>query len=962
MNSKGQFSIIAALLVAVVLVGTVITTYATLRQSASQEQPQVLTAVDETNLALDKVLGFTVGYYGSVLQVTGDSAYAKSLTTTYLRDSLGSLADIKPEWGAVFTLVSLDLSANWFTNASYSAGEAVVDYSLPGLGISGMSYKTSCRMDVQVSNSSSLNQACLTVLKDGSEPLINLGRANFKFYRYLQPNASWGFEEPSGEFTVFANGTYVIGIPTGMGIDASDYMVQVTDTRGIMVAAASFSRITASFMWNTTSVLPAADYVDSSTVNVGVQSNFTAQQFGPDGISDTLTENVFRTIAQNYNASEFNLGSTSLVSGLLSDLQSDNGVRMVFRSYVSGTSIQTFYAHQETTTIGGTPYYVFKTDAADASGLTLTAQMSSSRVMLGKSVYRLQGISSIPESTWTVNYRAWQDPPATEVAFDSASSVEATSLASSVMWAHTTGAANNRLLVVAVSVHSATDTPATVSSITYGGVALTQVTTALYSSSNPQVRTYVFRLVNPQSGTQPIAVTFSSPTLYVCGATTYANVDPNAPIQTSATATGSSSAPSVEVSATGTGRAVFGHVAGDRQVAFKSAGAGSGTTGNPTPSYPSGLQANDLILLQVTVRDTSNTPTTPSGFTLLHGPDSTGTGRQWIYYKFATGSESGTITVIIGGSSCKIARMYSFRNVALSSFTEGGSFGSGSSSTINARSVTTSGSDRLAVSFVFVNDDNAVDSFTGETGGDWTEATSEFTTSAGSDGCVQLQIATIASAGTISGGSYTMGASDPWGVRAFALKPTTNWTITEGGGQNSRWTKETYLFKGRGSDRLNVTSGTVAMSWSTSLAANWVCSAVVINPVVPVAHCDVDVLIRRSDGSQRSVIATNVANSGNLTSVATTLSGTYSWGAYTVVDQTDYLEVDYYAEVTVPASLNAYLRIDDSSLALSNQTRIEGIVIPSEYTSEVEFMGTSNMQSWTLLNWATDSNCTAEGV
>jgi FlaG/FlaF family flagellin (archaellin) len=211
-----------------------------------------------------------------------------------------------------------------------------------------------------------------------------------------------------------------------------------------------------------------------------------------------------------------------------------------------------------------------------------------------------------------------------------------------------------------------------------------------------------------------------------------------------------------------------------RHVTFVSAGTGSGTTSNPSPAYPSGLAANDLILLQVTVRDTTNTPTTPAGFTLLYGPDSTGTGRQWIYYKFATGTESGTITITISGSNCKIARMYAFRNVALSSFTEGGGFGSGTSRTISAQSVTTTGTGRLTVSFVFVNNDNSVGSFTGEAGGDWTEAVSEFTTSAGSNGCVQLQTATMASAGTISGGSYDMGSgnSDPWGVRAFALIPS----------------------------------------------------------------------------------------------------------------------------------------------------------------------------------------------
>ncbi|MCJ7655360.1 MAG: hypothetical protein MUO97_08715, partial [Dehalococcoidia bacterium] len=206
------------------------------------------------------------------------------------------------------------------------------------------------------------------------------------------------------------------------------------------------------------------------------------------------------------------------------------------------------------------------------------------------------------------------------------------------------------------------------------------------------------------------------------------------------------------------------------QVKYIGAGTASGVTGNPTPAYPAGLQANDLILLQVTVRDTSTTPTTPSGWTLLYGPDSTGTGRQWIYYRFSSGGETGTITVTIGGTTCKIARMYAFRNVALSSFTEGGGFGSGSGATISAQTVATTDIRRLAVSFVFVNDNNAVDSFAGETGGDWVEA-AEFNTTQGSDGAVQLQTAIMAGGGTISGGSYTMSAADPWGVRAFALIP-----------------------------------------------------------------------------------------------------------------------------------------------------------------------------------------------
>ncbi len=662
------------------------------------------------------------------------------------------------------------------------------------------------------------------------------------------------------------------------------------------------------------------------------------------------------------------LGATEYVSGSISDLASDDGSYAVFRSYQSAASSQSLYAHSETTTIGGTSYYLQRLTSADGTATSLSASMDTAgRQLWGKSVYALTGVSTIPAGTWTMYYRGWQDAsPA--IAFDSASSVEASTAAASVSWSHTTTTASNRLLIVTVNVYAATGTPTTVASVTYGGVALTQVTTALNSMADPQIRTYTFQLVNPASGTRTIAINFAASTLYVCGATTYANVDQTTPIQTWQTATGSSTSPSVSVTATGTGRAVFGTLAGYRtaetvaQVTYVGAGAGSGTSmGNPTPSYPSGLQANDLILLQVSVSNSYSTPTPPDDFTLLYGPDSTGTGRQWIYYKFSDGTESGFITITIGGYSANMARMYAFRNVALSSFTEGGDFGSGAGSTIYARSVTTTGDKRLAVSFVFVNDDNSVDDFTGETGGDWQEA-AEYLYSGpyyNDDGCIQLQTATMASAGTISGGSYNMGASDRWGVRAFALKPNAApppWIITEGSGQNNRWAAETNPYKGEGSDKLNVAAGTVTMSWSTDLAPNWVCSAVVINPVAPAGHCDIDILIRKSDGSVRATIASNVAASSDLTSTAATLSGTYAWDTYTVVDQTDYLEIDYYVHVTTPvAGVDAYLRIDDSALAVSDQTRITGIMLPNGYTAEVEFTGSSNLLNWTQILWQIDS-------
>jgi len=112
------------------------------------------------------------------------------------------------------------------------------------------------------------------------------------------------------------------------------------------------------------------------------------------------------------------------------------------------------------------------------------------------------------------------------------------------------------------------------------------------------------------------------------------------------------------------------------------------------------------------------------------------------------------------------------------------------------------------------------------------------------------------------------------------------------------------------------------------------------------AHADVDVLIRQASGSIRTTIGTNVANSGAITTTESTLSGTYAWIAYTVVDQTDYLEIDYFIDVTKSSpSKNVSLRIDDGSLAVADQTRATNIYLPSEHTVSTEFLFSSMTQN-----------------
>jgi hypothetical protein len=250
LNNRGQFSIIAALLVAIILIATVVVTYSSIRNSTIEDQPQVLSAIDETNFAIKQILGFTIGYYGSVLKVTGNSSYAKMLATKYLLSGLENIANMHPEWGISFNVSNVDMRIFWFTNTSYSTGDLAVSYSLAGLGIYGMTYQTSCALSVDVEETVSGTQTRLIVTKDENESLVNLGKQNFKFFRYNYASSTWELTSPSTEPVAFANGTYLIDIPSE--VDPYSYIVQVEDSRGIIVVASSFSRYTCTLAWNTT--------------------------------------------------------------------------------------------------------------------------------------------------------------------------------------------------------------------------------------------------------------------------------------------------------------------------------------------------------------------------------------------------------------------------------------------------------------------------------------------------------------------------------------------------------------------------------------------------------------------------------------------------------------------------------------------------------------------------------------
>jgi hypothetical protein len=213
------------------------------------------------------------------------------------------------------------------------------------------------------------------------------------------------------------------------------------------------------------------------------------------------------------------------------------------------------------------------------------------------------------------------------------------------------------------------------------------------------------------------------------------------------------------------------------------------------PSFPT---AGNIIVLHLFQDGTGTNPTfdafnnvealdgTDSSMTLVASAAAVGgtpNAKQFIHIgrSMITGTPGPSADITTAGDDL-YCRMYEFATVSagttLATVIENSTAGSFSNGTpltqaqINDTAVVTLGADRLALNLVAVNDDNAVGAFTGMTGGTWAEA-AEYAEPFGTDATIQLQTAAMASAGTIDGGSYTMVASDAWGVVGFALIGTT---------------------------------------------------------------------------------------------------------------------------------------------------------------------------------------------
>jgi len=282
--NKGQFSIIAALLVSVILVTAVISTYSMVRNAPIRESPKVLTAIGEMNADIKRILDFTVGYYGSILKVTGNSTYAQGLAKSYLSSGLVNIAHSHPEWNPSFDLHFGSASTRWFMPQSFSAGNISVTYSLAALGIEGVKYETSSALEVTMLESDP-GLAKVRVIRDNTEPELGLTRENFWFYNYTE-ESTWELIHPETDPTISSSGVYTLTVPSK--VNPNSYAIQIDDNRGLIVSAFYSQRSVSSgvpqfsytFDWGEPDIVDIYESLSTDVMAIELLQNGTLRWLG----------------------------------------------------------------------------------------------------------------------------------------------------------------------------------------------------------------------------------------------------------------------------------------------------------------------------------------------------------------------------------------------------------------------------------------------------------------------------------------------------------------------------------------------------------------------------------------------------------------------------------------------------------------------------------------------------------
>ena len=167
---RGQFSIITAFLVVLILVAAVNASYNLIKTNPFTEPVTLLSTTQSINQALKKLLAFTVSYYCSVVNVTGEATFADTETIKYLSGGLIKLAQTQGDAEPSFNVYETDFETKWFKPESWSKGTIGLTYDIPNLGLTGVKYRQEISLEVDLVGSTA-DAPYVKVYSDGEPNL-----------------------------------------------------------------------------------------------------------------------------------------------------------------------------------------------------------------------------------------------------------------------------------------------------------------------------------------------------------------------------------------------------------------------------------------------------------------------------------------------------------------------------------------------------------------------------------------------------------------------------------------------------------------------------------------------------------------------------------------------------------------------------------------------------------------------
>jgi hypothetical protein len=247
-RKKGQFIIVAAVLILLVLISTLVFLYSNLPTTAVSVQ-NFLGSEKSVEQAIQKVYASSVSYYGSILNVTGNVTYARQQANLLTVDGFNHLSTIFSSYGLTMSASNPVFSADWYSTSAYTYVEGVVHFNLSQLGLSGLSENATQELEAQIvcpPRCASSNEATVNVTSGGNQPVINLGPSNF-FFKVFSADANAWVQQPVASVVNYGNGTYSMHLPSSSSSQA--YILGIEDNRGILVVLSSYSKLTYTLSW-----------------------------------------------------------------------------------------------------------------------------------------------------------------------------------------------------------------------------------------------------------------------------------------------------------------------------------------------------------------------------------------------------------------------------------------------------------------------------------------------------------------------------------------------------------------------------------------------------------------------------------------------------------------------------------------------------------------------------------------